>query len=85
MAQVNGEWERPMTKALLEGSYVDAHFSGTMDWFLMKHNEVLNSRTGKLKAEFVKAQNAIERAEKDPFFMEFMTGDKQVILTGELW
>lgn len=85
LAQIRGEWERPMTKALLEGSYVDAHFSGTMDYFLMKHNEVLNSRTGKPKAEYVKARAAIERAESDPFFMEFMTGDRQVILTGELF
>lgn len=85
MAQIRGEWERPMTKALLEGSYVDAHFSGTMDRFLMSHNEVLNSRTGQLKAEYTKARAAIEAAEGDPFFMEFLEGEKQVIMTGELF
>ena len=85
VAQIRGEWERPTSKALLEGSYVDAYFSGTMDRFLTEHNEVLNSRTGKLKAEYVKAQAAIERAERDEMFMQFMDGEKQVILTGELF
>lgn len=85
MAQIRGEWERPMTKALLEGSYVDAHFAGEMDNFLTAHNEVLNSRNGQLKAEYTKARRAIEKAESDPFFMEFMTGEKQVIVTAELF
>lgn len=85
LAQIRGEYERPTTKALLEGSYVDAHFSGTMDRFLLEHNEVLNSRTGALKAEYTKARAAIERAEGDEMFMEFMDGEKQAILTGELF
>ena len=85
MAQIRGEWERPMTKALLEGSYVDAHFSGEMDRFLIEHNEVLNSRTGQLKAEYTKARRAIDLVERDPFWMEYMTGDKQVIVTAELF
>lgn len=85
MAQIRGDWERPMTRALLEGSYVDAYFSGSMERFLMEHNEVLNSRTGKLKAEYVKAQAAIDAAEQDPFFMDFLGGEKQVIMTGELF
>ena len=85
MAQIRGEWERPMTKALLEGSYVDAHFAGEMDRFLTEHNEVLNSRNGQLKAEYTKARRAIEKAESDPFFMEFMSGEKQVIVTAELF
>lgn len=85
MAQIQGEWDRPMTKALLEGSYVDAYFSGTMERFLIEHNEVLNSRTGKLKAEYAKADRAIEAAEQDPFFMRHLEGEKQVIMTGELF
>ena len=33
LASVKGEWERTKTTALLVGSYVDAHFEGTLDVF----------------------------------------------------
>ena len=85
LAQIRGEWEQEMTDALLQGSYVDAHFSGTLDQFLAEHPEILNKRTGELKAAYVSARAAIERAERDPMFMEYMNGSKQVVMTGELF
>lgn len=85
LAQCRGEWERPKSKAFLEGGYVDAHFSGSMDRFLMEHNEILNSRTGALKAEYAKARAAIEAAEHDEFFREHLEGAHQVIVTGTLF
>lgn len=84
MAQIRGEWERPKTTALLEGSYLDAHFAGTLPEFLGEHPEVLNKRTGELKAEFRKARAAIEIAESDPGFMEYLSGEPQAIITGEI-
>lgn len=84
MAQIRGEWERPKTTALLEGSYIDAHFSGTLAEFLDEHPEVLNKRSGELKSEFRKARAAIEIAESDPWFMEYLRGEPQNVLTGEL-
>ena len=84
LAQIRGEWERETTDALLQGSYVDAHFSGTLDQFLAEHPEVLNKRTGELKAAYTSARSAIVRAERDPMFMEYMDGEKQVIMTGEI-
>lgn len=84
LAQIRGEWKRETTDALLQGSYVDAHFSGTLDQFLAEHPEVLNRRTGELKAAYTSARSAIARAERDPKFMKFMDGDKQVIMTGEI-
>lgn len=85
LAEVRGEYERPKSKAFLEGGYVDAHFAGSMDAFLAEHPEVLNSRTGALKAEFKKAEAAIEVAERSEFFMEFLQGERQVVLRGELF
>lgn len=85
MAQIRGEWDRPTTTALLEGSYIDAHFSGTLSEFLEEHPEVLNKRTGELKAEYRKARAAIEAAEADEGFMAYMQGEPQRILTGELF
>lgn len=31
MAEISGEYERPVTKALLVGSFVDRYFEGTLD------------------------------------------------------
>lgn len=85
MAEITGEWIRPETDALLMGSYVDAHFSGTGDVFMENHPEIFNSRTGALKSQYRKAGDAIERAERDPMFMEYMNGETQRIMTGELF
>lgn len=85
LAQIRGEYERPASKAFLEGGYVDAHFAGTLTEYLTDHPEIVNKRSGELKAEFVKARAAIEAAERSEFFMEFCGGEKQVILTGEIF
>lgn len=85
MAEIRGEYERPKSEAFLEGGYVDAHFSGTLAEYLADHPEMLNKRTGELRAPFLKARAAIERAMKDRMFMQFMDGRRQVIMTGELF
>jgi hypothetical protein len=85
MAMLKGEYERPTTTALLQGSYVDAHFSGTLNEFLDAHPEVLNKRTGELKADYQKARAAIARAESDPYMMECLSGKPQQILTAEVF
>lgn len=82
-AEVMGKYERERTTALLVGSYVDAHFEGTLDIFKSK-NPSLFKRDGSLKAEYVRAEEIIQRVERDELFMKFMSGDKQVIMTGEI-
>lgn len=42
LAELNGEYEREETTALLVGSYVDAYFEGTLDKFKQEHPEVFN-------------------------------------------
>lgn len=84
VAQMRGEWERPPSKDMLIGSYVDAYFEGTIDTFKNKHPEIFNSRTGALKADFVKADNMIKAAEQSDFFMSYLAGRKQHIMTGEI-
>lgn len=84
LAELIGEIERPASKALMIGSYVDAHFAGEMEQFTENHPEIFNSRTGELKADYRQADKLIARAEKDEMFMEYMSGDKQVIMTGEI-
>jgi len=83
MAQFGGEWERKITTALLVGSYVDAHFEGSLDLF-RAHNSDIFTKQGALKAEYRKAEEIINRIERDEYFMKYMSGEKQVIMTGEI-
>lgn len=77
-------YEQEKTTALLVGSYVDAWFEGTIDTFQAENPEIFK-RDGSLKADYVKADQIIERVKKDRLFMEYMSGEKQIIKTGELF
>ena len=81
MAELRGEWQREETPALLCGSYVDAWFEGTLDRFRAEHPELF-TKSGDLKADYKKAEEIIARVQRDPMFMEYMSGEKQVIMTG---
>lgn len=85
MAELNGEYVRPETKDLLIGSYVDAYFSGELDTFIGNHPELFNKRTGELKVDYQRCDEIIKVAEFDPMFMDYMNGEKQVIMTGDLF
>ena len=84
MAQIRGEWEFPKTTALLVGSYIDSWFEGTLDEFKAQNPEIYTKRN-LLKADFVQAEEIISFIQKDPLFMRYMSGKKQVILTRELF
>ncbi len=84
MAEISGEWKRPDTTALLVGSYVDAWFEGTLDEFKIEHPEIFK-RDGNLKADYVQAEEIIERVQQDEVFMEYMSGEKQRIFTAEIF
>lgn len=87
MAKVRGEYEEETTTALLVGSYVDAYFDNALPTFAAQHPEIYSSRgksAGELKSEYKQASVMIDRAERDPLFMKYMDGDKQVIMTGEV-
>ena len=83
IAEVSGNYEREKTAALLVGSYVDASFEGTLDIFKAQNPEIFK-RDGSLKSEYIQAEEIINRIERDKMFMEFMSGQKQVIMTGEI-
>lgn len=86
MAELNGEWIQEPTKALLIGSYVDAAFSGESAEFAAAHKEeMFNKRTGELKADFKMADNLLKRAWSDAMFMNYMSGEPQKVMTGELF
>lgn len=84
MAKMKGEWKMEMTNALLIGSYVDAHFEGTLDVFKAQHPEICK-KNGELLAAFDHANTVIARIERDNLFMKYMAGEKQTIFTGEIF
>lgn len=84
MAQMGGDYQRPMTRALLVGSFVDAYFEGTLPQF-MEENPELFTRKNELRSEFRKANEIIGRVKADPKFMWYMSGEKQRIMTFELF
>ena len=84
LAKLNGLWETEKTTALMVGSYVDAHFEGTLDLFKAQNPEAF-TKAGTLRAEYKKAEEIINRIERDEYFMKFLSGEKQVIMTAEMF
>lgn len=84
LAKLNGEWIEEPTTAMLVGSYVDSYFEGTLDLF-KKSNPDLFKQNGELKKDYQKAEQIIQRASDDNFFLDFLSGQKQKIMTAELF
>ena len=84
MARLNGLYLQPMSEALMVGQYVDAALTGDLDEWCGCHPEI-RKRDGTLKAEYMKASEMVGRANRDDLFMEFMEGERQTILTAELF
>ena len=83
-AVLKGEWEEGDSTALLIGSYVDAWFEGTLDVFKGSHPEIFK-KDGSLKAEYIQAEQIIERIKRDRLMMKYLAGgERQVIMTGEI-
>lgn len=83
LAEVRGEYVRETTTSLLVGSYVDAHFEGTLDLFKAQ-NPALFTKGGDLKSEYRRAEEIIARIERDPMMMKYLGGEHQRIMTGEI-
>lgn len=82
-AELRGEYQREVTDALLIGSYVDAHFEGTLDIFKAQHKKIF-TKSGDLLAKYKQADYMIQRVERDKLFMQYMSGEKQKIMVGEI-
>jgi len=83
LASIRGECIEEKSIALLVGSYVDAYFEGTLDIFKAKNPDIF-TRSGSLKSDYVQAEKIIQRSERDEMFMKYMSGEKQVIMTGRI-
>ena len=87
MAELNGEYERPKSPALLLGSFVDEMLTGTkksQEKFIEEHREDLFKKNGDPYADVAKALEAIERVKAQPLMMKYLSGGHQKIMTGEI-
>lgn len=84
LAKITGVYKPEMTRAMLIGSFVDAYFERTLEQF-KKENPAVFTRKNELRSEFRKANEIIARLKSDELFMKFMSGEKQRIMTFELF
>lgn len=85
LAKIKGEYEQPITKAVLIGTLVDRWFEGTLGKLREESPNIFFCRNGALRAEFRKADQIIKRVTRDERFMQYMSGEKQKILTFEMF
>ena len=83
LAEIKGKYKQEKSTALLVGSYVDSFFEGTLPQFKFENPEIFK-KDGTLKSEYIQAEAIIQRIQKDRLFMRYLSGKKQVIMTGEI-
>ncbi len=83
LAELNGEYEKPKSDALLQGSYIDAYFTGNLEKFRLKNPEIFK-KDGTLKASFEHLNYVIQRLSEQPFMLSLLSGKHQKIFTGEI-
>lgn len=90
LADLRGEYQRPASTALLVGSYIDSALDSDaeLDKFLSNHPEIVNSRTGALKADFARAADIVARCKADDLFRSLTVDSPaeghQYIVTGTI-
>lgn len=83
LAMIKGEWEEETSTAMLQSSYIDEYFGGTLITFKEQHPEMFK-KDGELKTEFKILDDIIKQAENDEMFIKYLKGLHQVIKTGEI-
>jgi len=84
LAKLNREYTEEPSTAMLVGSYVDSYVAGTLETFKENNPEIFK-KDGSLKADYVQAESIIQRISKDHKFMQYLSGEKQTIMTAELF
>lgn len=88
MAKINGEYEQPDSVAFMAGKFMHAWNEGKLEEFKANNPDLYSSRgktAGQLKTDYVKLYDLIECLESDTLSMKALEGEKEVILTAELF
>ncbi|TQR21822.1 PD-(D/E)XK nuclease-like domain-containing protein [Psychrobacillus vulpis] len=87
IAIINGDHQTSSSTALMVGSYTHAAFESEDEFQKFheeNHDSIFKSRGGKY-AEYLQADAMIETIKNDPFAMFALDGEKEMILTAELF
>ncbi|MCY8425195.1 PD-(D/E)XK nuclease-like domain-containing protein [Bacillus vallismortis] len=86
MAKINGEWTPPTSEALLFGQYVHAWLEGEQAFEEFKKNTPsLFTQKDQLYKQYQLADLMIEAIQHDDLCMFVLQGEKEVIVTAELF
>ena len=83
LAEAERTYIRETSRALIQGQYVDAYFTGNVEEFRAGHPELFK-KDGELKQTYEVCEAAINRIKRDETALEYLEGEKQVIVTGEI-
>lgn len=88
MASIRGEYVRETTKALLQGSILDALWENDdPEYILERFPDCVSTRgatKGQLKAEFQDVMKWYQRTLREEKFCMYMSGEKQRVMVGEI-
>lgn len=88
LKRISGEYKDETTKALLMGSILDALWENDDPLYILERfPECVSSRgptKGQLKSEYQSVIEMYQRTLKEKKFCDYMSGQKQVIMTGEI-
>ena len=88
MAKLTEEYTEPKSEALLFGSYVHSWLDDSLEEFKESNPDIFSTRgasKGQLKANYQLGDEMIRVLKSDPFVMMALEGEKEVIMTGELF
>lgn len=87
MAFLSGEYKQPSTPAMLVGNFVHSAFDTdeAHKEFVNEHSDVIFNRKGDYYRDYAIAKQMIDTLKDDELAMFALDGDKEVILTGELF
>lgn len=85
LALLSGAWKEEPSPAMTASSYVDCYFEGTLPSFKKQHPEIFTKDGKELRSDFKHMETIIKRIERDEYFMKCLSGEKQVIYTGEIF
>lgn len=87
MAKINGTYEQPKSRALLLGSLFDELLTGSkksLEAFITENQSELIKKNGEFYADAQQVFETAVKVEKQPLMMEYLSGQKQKIMTGEI-
>lgn len=88
MAVLNGDFQESPRECFTEGHYVHSWNEGKLEEFKANHPEIYSSRgatAGQLKANYKHCTLMIETLDNDPMVKNVLSGEKEVILTAEMF